>query len=158
MPSGSTTTALMCGSPAADSSDLHSAVTVTAGGALLRKSGNSTGGFSGSSPDRCSTSTELSAITGGFSRNRSSEKKSRKIVRKTRITPVTNPSRNLTIVIPWYRPQLQRFAAMRYRKSLLDHLRRIRGGRHQVCLCDWDWPRRSGTYGFPHHHPRRDHR
>jgi hypothetical protein len=85
----------MCESEAALRSAIHTLLTVNDGPSFRK--GISKGAFSGSVPVRRNTSTELSAISGGFSRNRRIAKNTRKTERKTSRTPVTTPIRNLAI-------------------------------------------------------------
>src|SRR5262249_23046414 len=154
-----TTTALMCGSPAAELSARHMLVTVTGEGPRSMKSGSSTGGFSGRSPSSRTTSTELSAITGGVSRNRRRAKNSRNTVRKTSATPVMSPTRNLTIAIPWYSPLPgTRGGEVRYRIFTHAFNRRSRGRRDQVCLRDRNRTGGSGARQLPYHHTGGDDR
>ena len=93
-------TARMCGSTAASLRLIQMRGMLVTPRGPPRNAGSSIGGFSGMSPSRCITRTELSAIWGGFSRKRSSEKNSRMNVRKTRITPVTSPIKNFAMTNP----------------------------------------------------------
>ena len=75
----------------------HTPMTVFGTWSSPTKDGSSIGGFSGNSPLRRSTSTELLAMTGALSRKRRASTNNKMRERITSTTPVTRPIRNFTI-------------------------------------------------------------